>query len=89
MALTLTAEVYLDDIAVTLANVLATANKRASALGIDVAESLLTISQRFKTDGLVWRINYGRKEYINCRGGDLIVDVAAHRGEVEQVLWGQ
>ncbi len=30
MAVMLTAEVYQDDIAVTLANVLATANKRAS-----------------------------------------------------------
>jgi len=89
MALTLTAEVYQDDIAVTLANVLATANQRASALGVDVAESLLTITQLFANEGLVWRINYGPKEYINRRGGDLIVDVAAHSGEVEQVLWGQ
>ena len=89
MAATLTAEVYQDEIAVTLANVLATANKRASALGIDVADSLLTISQRIANDGLVWRINYGPKDYINQRGGDLVVDVAAYSGEVEQVLWGQ
>ncbi len=73
----------------TLANVLATANKRASALGIDVAESLLTITQRMANDVMIWRINYGPKEYINQRGGDLIVDVAAYSGEVEQVLWGQ
>ena len=84
-----TAEVYQDEIAVTLANVLATANKRASALGIDVAESLLTITQRMANDVMIWRINYGPKEYINQRGGDLIVDVAAYSGEVEQVLWGQ
>jgi hypothetical protein len=89
MALTLTAEVYQDDIAVTLANVLAIANKRASSLGIDVAESLLTISQRMANDAMVWRINYGPKDYINRRGGDLVVDVAACSGEVEQVLWGQ
>ena len=89
MAATLTAEVYQDEIAVTLANVLATANKRASALGIDVADSMLTISQRIANDGMVWRINYGPKDYINQRGGDLVVDVAAYSGEVEQVLWGQ
>lgn len=89
MAVMLTAEVYQDDIAVTLANVLATANKRASEMGVDVAESLLTLTQRVVDDVLVWRINYGPKEYINRRGGDLVVDVAATSGKVAQVLWGQ
>ena len=89
MTATLTAEVYQDAIAVTLANVLATANKRAGEMGVDVAESLLTITQRIKDDRLVWRINYGPKDYINRRGGDLVVDVAANSGEVAQVLWGQ
>ncbi|HRJ42317.1 MAG: hypothetical protein KJZ86_23730 [Caldilineaceae bacterium] len=89
MAVMLTAEVYQDDIAVTLANVLATANKRASEMGVDVAESLLTLTQRVVDDALVWRINYGPKEYINRRGGDLVVDVAATSGKVAQVLWGQ
>jgi hypothetical protein len=89
MTATLTAEVYQDDIAVSLANVLATANKRASALDVDATESLLTITQRLREGALVWRINYGPRDYINQRGGDLIVDVAANSGEVEQVLWGQ
>jgi len=89
MAATLTAEVYQDDIAVALANVLAAANKRAVEMGVDVADSLLTISQRVKSDGMVWRINYSPKDYINQRGGDLIVDVTATNGQVEQVLYGQ
>ena len=89
MAATLTADVYQDDIAVTIANVLATANKRASELGVDVAESLLTITQRLQDDIMYWRINYGPKDYINTRGGDLVVDISAINGEVEQVLWGQ
>jgi hypothetical protein len=89
MAVMLTAEVYQDDIAVTLANVLATANKRASEMGVDVTNSLLTLTQRMADDVLVWRINYGPKEYINRRGGDLVVDVAATSGKVAQVLWGQ
>lgn len=89
MAATLIADVYQDDIAVTIANVLATANKRATEMGIDVAESLLTITQRMQGDIMYWRINYGPEDYINTRGGDLIVDIAADSGEVEQVLWGQ
>lgn len=89
MAATLTSEVYQDDIAVTIANVLATANKRATEMGVDVAESLLTISQRLQDDIMFWRINYGPRDYINTRGGDLIVDVSANSGEIEQVLWGQ
>ncbi|MBI3960877.1 MAG: hypothetical protein HY328_18865 [Chloroflexi bacterium] len=89
MAVTLTAEVYQDEVAVTLANVLATANQRAREMGVDVADSLLTITQRVKDDAMVWRINYGPKDYINRRGGDFIVDVAANSGEIAQVLWGQ
>lgn len=89
MTATLMAEVYQDDIAVALANVLAVANKRASELGVDVTDSLLTISQRIQNEGVVWRINYGPKDYINQRGGDLIVDVGAVSGKVEQVLYGQ
>lgn len=89
MTATLIAEVYQDDIAVTIANILATANKRASEMGVDVADSLLTITQRLQDDILYWRINYGPKDYMNRRGGDLIVDVAATSGKVEKVLWGQ
>lgn len=89
MTATLAAEVYQDDVAVMTANVLARANKRASEMGIDVAESLLTITQRIQDDSLYWRINYGPKDYINTRGGDLVVDVLANSGEIEQVFWGQ
>ena len=89
MAATLTVEVYQDEIAVTIANVLAMANKRASEMGIDVAESLLTITQQLQDNVMYWRINYGPKDYINRRGGDLVVDVSANSGKVEQVLWGQ
>ena len=89
MAATLTAEVYQDDVAVTIANVLATANKRAIEMGVDVTESLLTITQRLQDGIMYWRINYGPKDYINTRGGDLIVDISANSGEVKQVLWGQ
>ena len=58
-------------------------------MGVDVADSRLTITQRLQDDILYWRINYGPKDYMNRRGGDLIVDVAANSGKVEKVLWGQ
>jgi len=74
--------------AVSLARVMATANKRAQELGVDVVQSLITISQVLDND-LRWRINYGAKNYIEQRGGDLIVEVDAREVKVTQVLRGQ
>jgi len=88
MATVLSAEVLQDDIAVSLARVMATANKRAQELGVDVVQSLITITQVFDND-LRWRINYGPKNYIQQRGGDLIVEVDAREIKVTQVLRGQ
>lgn len=84
---TLNADILQDEIAVSLARVLAAANQRAREFGVDAQNSLITITQ---TDGgLCWRINYGAKDYINRRGGDLIVDVDAHDANIRQVLHGQ
>ncbi|MFN7946015.1 MAG: hypothetical protein U0Z53_11735 [Blastocatellia bacterium] len=81
-------EVAQDELAVSLAKVIAAANKRAREAGVDVRQSLITITQI--TDGeLRWRINYGPKDYIGQRGGDLIVDVDASDANVRQVLHGQ
>ena len=88
MRATLTAEVLQDDIAVSLARVLAAANKRARELGVDVLQSLITITQLADSD-LSWRINYGPKDYIGQRGGDLIVEVDAANASVTRVLQGQ
>jgi hypothetical protein len=88
MATVLSPEVLQDDMAVSLARVMATANKRAQELGVDVVQSLITISQVLDND-LRWRINYGAKNYIEQRGGDLIVEVDAREVKVTQVLRGQ
>lgn len=88
MATVLSAEVLQDDIAVSLARVIAAANKRAQELGVDVVQSLITITQVLDND-LRWRINYGPKNYIDQRGGDLIVEVDAREVKVTQVLRGQ
>lgn len=71
---TLSADVLQDDIAVALARVMATANKHARELGVDILQSLITITQHFDNE-LLWRINYGPKDYIASRGGDLIIEV--------------
>jgi len=88
MPATLTADVLQDDIATSLACIIATANKRARELGVDIAESLITITQH-RFDGLIWRVNYGPKEYVGRRGGDLIIEVDASDTSIKQELWGQ
>ncbi len=88
MSATLSADVLQDDLAVLLARVLATANKRARELGVDVLQSLITITQSFE-NGPRWRVNYGPKDYIGRRGGDLIVEVDAGDVTIRQVLRGQ
>lgn len=88
MSATLTADVLQDDLAVLLARVLATANKRARELGVDVLQSFITITQSFD-NGSSWRVNYGPKDYIGRRGGDLIIEVDAGDISIKQVLRGQ
>jgi len=85
---TLSSEVLQDDMAVALARVMATANKRARELGIDVVQSLITISQQFD-NGLNWRVNYGPRDYLNRRGGDLMIDISGEDMKIKQVLRGQ
>jgi hypothetical protein len=89
MSPTLTAEVLEDSIAVSLACVIAVANRRARQLGIDVHQSLITITQYFPDGGVLWRINYGPKDYIGRRGGDLIIEVDPSDVSIKRVLWEQ
>ena len=89
MATTLPAEVLQDDIAVSLARVMAAANKRARELGVDVVQSLITITQLTGNGSLFWRVNYGPKDYVARRGGDLILEVDPSDASVKRVQWGQ
>lgn len=89
MAATLTADVYDDDIAVSLARAIAAANKRARELGIDVLQSLITVTQHSFNNNLLWRINYGPRDYVGRRGGDLMIEVGPDDARINQVLWGQ
>ena len=85
---TLSNDVLQDDMAVALARVMETANRRARELGVDIMQSLITITQHFD-GGMLWRINYGPKDYINQRGGDLIIEVGGDDIKIKQVLRGQ
>lgn len=88
MNMTLTAEDMKGEFVVSLAHILATANRRARQLGSDVSQSLVTISEHFE-NGTFWRINYGVKTPVAQRGGDLIVEVNVENAEVRRVLRGQ
>ncbi len=89
MPKSISAEVIKDDIAVSVAQAMAAANKRARELGVDVLQSLITITQRSSKDDVFWRINYGPKDYVGRRGGDLMIEVDQSNARINQVLWGQ
>ena len=89
MARPLADEVLDDEVAVSLARAMAAANEKARAAGVDVAETLISITQYAIEDEAVWRINYGPKNYVGQRGGDLIVEVSAKDGTIKRVLRGQ
>ena len=89
MTAALSPEVLQDPVAVSLGYAVTTANKQARELGINVQESILTISQYAANGSQVWRINYGPKDYVGRRGGDLIVEVDPSDATVKRVLHGQ
>ena len=89
MATTLTDDVLQDDIAVSLARVLALTNRKARESGVDAFQSLITIAQHPLDNGFVWRVNYGRKSYVGRRGGDLIIEVDPDDLSIRKVLRGQ
>lgn len=89
MAATLTPDLVEDDVAVSLARALAAANRRARELGVDVAKSLISITQQPGDGDMFWRMNYGPKDYVGRRGGDLTIEVDQNDSTITRVLWGQ
>jgi hypothetical protein len=89
MAQVLIREVLQDPLVMSLARAMAAANEKAREFGVDVAQSLVSITQQMMDTESVWRINYGPKDYVNRRGGDLIVYVDTHDATVKRVLRGQ
>ena len=89
MAVTLPTDVLQDDIAVSVACVIASANKRARELGIDVLQSIISITQHARNGGWIWRVNYGLRDYVGRRGGDLVIEIDPSDASIRQVRWGQ
>ena len=89
MAATLSADVLEDQLAVSLARVLAAANRQAHQSGLSATDSFITISQHSYNCELIWRVNYSAKDVVGRRGGDLIVDVDSRDCSIRQVLRGQ
>jgi hypothetical protein len=54
-----------------------------------VLQSLITITQHAFNGQLLWRINYGPKDYVGRRGGDLMIEVDPTNASIKQVLRGQ
>jgi hypothetical protein len=88
MAAVLNSDLLQDEMALSLARVIAVANRCAREAGVDVMKSLISVFQMADEDA-VWRVNYGPKDYVSRRGGDFIVDVDARDASVKQVLRGQ
>ena len=89
MAITLTDSVLCDDLPLTVAKVLSTANQRAEAAGINAVDSLISVNQYPRAEGGVWQVEYGPQNAVGRRGGGLTVEVAADGETVVKVLRGQ
>jgi predicted alpha-1,6-mannanase (GH76 family) len=89
MAATLEQHVLDDRLAVSLARAVAVANVRARREGLALEDTLVTVTEYDSHGILHWRINYGPRDYLNRRGGDLIVEVGVDDAQVKRVLRGQ
>ena len=86
---TLSIEALTDSVAVNTANIVATANRRARELGVEVERTLMTLTHVVAPGSDTWRVNYVPEDYLERRGGDLIIDVDSRSGDVIRVLRGQ
>ena len=89
MAEVLLSEVAQDAVAVSLARAVVTANRRARELGVDIDQSLISITQDGVPDAVIWCINYGPQDYVGRRGGDLLIEVDSAPTHIRRVLRGQ
>ncbi len=85
----LTGEILQDEIAVSVAQVLASANRKAKELSVDVKTSLITVSQHLTNGVWLWRVHCGARDYGGRRGGDLMIDLDGVNADKKQILRGQ
>ncbi|MDQ3062916.1 MAG: hypothetical protein M3R14_08665 [Acidobacteriota bacterium] len=89
MPAVLSNETLQDEIAVSVAQVLASANRKAKELGVDARTSLITVSQHLAKGVWLWRVHYGARDYVGRRGGDLMIDIDPTGADIKQILRGQ
>jgi hypothetical protein len=89
MAIPTLEELKQDNLVMSVARALALANEAAESAGWDPSKLLVTITEEPEKNGGLWRIHYGPRDYINRRGGDLVVIVDERAGVVHQVIRGQ
>ena len=82
-------EMQRDKLVMSAARALALANAAALSHSMEPADCLVTITEEASPTGRVWRINYGPRDYVGRRGGDLIVVVDERSQAVQQVIRGQ
>jgi hypothetical protein len=82
-------EIQHDHLAVAIARALVLANEVAAAQGMNLAEARVAITEECFDSVPCWQIYYGRREYLNTRGGDLFVFVDRDGKAVQRVLHGQ
>jgi hypothetical protein len=82
-------ELQQDRLAMSVARALAVANEAAKSHGSQPEDSLVTISEESTAEGRLWRVHYGTRDFINHRGGDLIVLVDDRSNVVRRVIRGQ
>lgn len=78
-----------DHLAMSIARALALANEAALAQGLKPTDSSVTITEETSSGVRHWRIHYGPRDYINRRGGDLIVLVDEQGEAVQRIIRGQ
>ena len=88
MLVILSNETLQDEIAVSVARVLASANRKAKELGVDARTSLITVSQHLAKGVWLWRVHYGARDYVGRRGGDLMIDIDPATANIKQILRG-
>ena len=83
------AQIQQDRLAMAVARAVAVANETATSQGIDLATSLVTITEESPPPTRLWRIHYGPRDFTRRRGGDLIVLVDDQTGTVQRSIRGQ
>ncbi len=78
-----------DELALSVAHALMIANDAATAQGVALERSLVTITEEAGSPRGIWRIHYGPRDIVNRRGGDFTVVVEEKTGKVQRVIRGQ